>query len=200
MICLTVALRAEAKPLIDYYELKPYSPKGLFRVFKNEEIALVISGIGKIAAAAATTFLYTVLGQYPHRGWLNIGVAGHAERAIGEGVLAHRIMDMATEKTWHSQPIVEHIIPTDRLITVDTPEINYRDSAMYDMEASGFYAIACRFTQLELVQCYKVISDNLATPTSTIVPRRVEQLIVAKLDEIDGLIAKLRSRSGLKLG
>ena len=57
--CWVIALRAEAAPLIDSFNMKIVENKSLFPIYANEETghALVISGIGSIKAAAAATFL-----------------------------------------------------------------------------------------------------------------------------------------------
>ena len=54
-----IALRAEATPLIDAFNMKIVENKSLFPIYANEETghALVISGMGSIKSAAAATFL-----------------------------------------------------------------------------------------------------------------------------------------------
>ena len=57
--CWVIALRAEAAPLIDAFNMKTVENKSLFPIYANEEAghALVISGMGSIKSAAAATFL-----------------------------------------------------------------------------------------------------------------------------------------------
>jgi adenosylhomocysteine nucleosidase len=190
-----VALPAESKPFIDFYSLKSRSVPGAFRVYRNEAVALVVSGVGRVASAAATAYLHAVGGEPCNCGWLNIGIAGHAERTVGEGVLANRITDKSTGTSWFSAPVMDLTLTTGPLVTVDTPENRYAEPVMYDMEASGFYATARRCTSLPLIQCYKVISDNRAVSTSTLRARRVEQLMGDRLREIDQLICTLQNQS-----
>ena len=59
------------------------------------------------------------------------------------------------------------------------------------MEASAFYATACRFNSSELIQVFKVISDNHANPAEQISAQLTEEIISAKLDSIDVLIQQL---------
>jgi hypothetical protein len=59
------------------------------------------------------------------------------------------------------------------------------------MEASGFYATACRFTTAELVQVVKVISDNQTHPLSGLNAAIIEQLIAARLVLIEQMIDQL---------
>lgn len=188
-----MALPAESRPLIDFYRLKSRPVQGAFRVYRNESVALVVSGVGRIAAAAATAYLHAVGGEPGDCAWLNIGIAGHAERPVGEGVLASRITDKITGTSWFSVPVTDLALTTGPLVTVESPEIHYTESVMYDMEASGFYDTARRCTSLPLIQCYKVISDNRAVSTSTLRARRVEQLMGDRLREIDRLICALHN-------
>ena len=53
VINLMVALAVEAKPLVAAYGLSSEHARGPFRVFRGERMALVVSGVGKVAAGAA---------------------------------------------------------------------------------------------------------------------------------------------------
>jgi hypothetical protein len=59
------------------------------------------------------------------------------------------------------------------------------------MEASGYYAVAGRFSTAELVQCFKVVSDNREQSTATVTAERCAQLLTGKLHEIDQLLGAL---------
>ncbi len=91
MIRFVVALYSEAKPLVAHYKLSLVP--GPFRIYRNEQAAVVVSGIGKAAAAAATSYLHTKLGE-PKGG----DMAQHRHRRpprrpVGEVVVAHKIVD-----------------------------------------------------------------------------------------------------------
>ena len=51
---LVVALQAEAQPLITHFGLRCEAPMGMFRIYRSESMALVISGVGKSLSAAGT--------------------------------------------------------------------------------------------------------------------------------------------------
>jgi len=59
------------------------------------------------------------------------------------------------------------------------------------MEAAGFYDTARRFSTAELVQCFKVISDNCSSSTQ-ISAAFVEQLIQNRLGTIDLILERMR--------
>ena len=187
---LVAALNAEARPIIESFDLRARSVRGLFPIYENEGVALVVSGVGKLSAAAATSYLHAATGEEPNRGWLNLGVAGHPERALGEGVIAHSITDVATQRSWYPQQVIDSPCHSDRLNTVDVPK-KYTESAMYDMEAAGYYATAVRCSTSELVHCYTVLSDNRETPPITLTAKDVTQLIEERIGEIRDITAQI---------
>lgn len=191
MINLVVALPAEARPLIARYRLTDKTTRGGFRIYRNAGMSLVISGPGKIAAAAATALLASCNSAAEQTAWLNIGIAGHATHATGQSLLAHRVTDHATGKSWYPPQLFELATTTTSLLTVDTPENRYHHDLAYDMEASGYYAVATRFSSAELVQCFKVVSDNREHSTAAITAESCAQLITQALDEIDPLLDAL---------
>jgi nucleoside phosphorylase len=193
MLYLIVALPAEARPLAGHYKLRDKSASGPFSVFRNDTMALAVSGIGKLAAAAATAYLHGRLHRDGPAAWLNIGIAGHASRTLGDGVIAHRITDHASGQNWYPPQVLGLGIVTDNLLTVDSPQLDYRDGLMYDMEASGFYQTACRCTTAELVQCFKVISDNRDQPATAVTANDCADLISSCLDRIDRVVDMLQS-------
>ena len=196
MIRLVIALTAEARPIIEYFNLKKHLSQRLFPIYRNRDIALVVSGVGRMAAAAATAYLHSETGEYRDCGWLNIGVAGHAKWHCGLGVLANRIIDSSTLRCWHLNQLLGIPIELAPLITVDSPETEYSEEGMYDMEAAGFCFVASRCTALGLVQCYTVISDNHFTSNSTVTPYRVRQLISDRMVEIDNLMRCIINQAG----
>jgi hypothetical protein len=151
----------------------------------------VVSGAGKVSAAAATAFLQASGEHSGIQGWLNIGVAGHGKHAIGEGLLTHRITDQATGRHWYPPLVFNKIPPSDNLSTVDQASLEYPDGTMLDMEASGYYPTACRDATAERVHCYKIISDNRESPAGSLSARQVEELIAGRLEDIDALIAEI---------
>lgn len=194
MIHIVTALPCEARPILDYYDLAPLQQGGHFRVYGDEDYTLIISGIGKLAAAAACGYL-GALQASQHGAWLNIGIAGHRDYAVGDAYLAHRITDQASQQHWYPSVIFDPPCPTEHLISVDTAETGYALPALYEMEAAGFYNSAIRFAPSELVHCYKVISDNASSPADRVSPQQVETLIQDKILQITSIITTLQQLS-----
>lgn len=191
MICLITALQAEASALIDFFSLKKVRTKTLFPIYRNNNIALAISGIGKTAAAAATAYLYTAIDEIENAVWLNIGIAGHAQCDIGSGCIAHKITDAARQKSWYPPLLIDFGVTSMSIISVDSPETVYPEQAVYEMEACGFYAIASRASTAEIVHCYKIISDNLNTPVQRMRNSHIKQLIEPHVKYINTIACKL---------
>ena len=78
-------------------------------------------------------------------------------------------------------------------MTVDNPEQSYPENCAYDMEAAYFYQSATNYQSSELVQCYKIISDNKFLPTENINAKKVGTLIEKKLPDISIIIEALSS-------
>ena len=93
LVHLIAALPAEVKPLISRFNLQRVQPDRVFPVYRNRHISLVVSGVGKVNAAAASAFLYALNGFPNSAVWINLGIAGHKDLALGDAVLAHRITD-----------------------------------------------------------------------------------------------------------
>ncbi len=202
MINFVAALPVEAKPLITYYLLQPVSSKP-FHVYRNDDIRLVVSGIGKEKSKQAVSFLHDLFFPHPFplpggegRGegeaWINIGIAGHRDHEIGTGVLAHKITDSKSEKSWYPAFVFHPPVTTDSVLTVHSAESRYESPYVYDMEASGFYEAALRHSTAELVHCYKVISDNAKSSHRNVTPRLAEQMIGNRLNEIAILVTELQ--------
>ena len=182
MIRLVVALPSEARPLIRRFGLARVEG-GEARVWRGGQTALVVSGIGRAAAASATASL----GAAEPSGkaaWLNIGIGGHRTLPLGEVVLADEVIDGTGGPGWRSSPAFEPPCALATVTTVDRPETAYPQETVYEMEAAAFCAAAARYTSPELIQVVKVISDNAAAPPDRLTAGRVEELIQGRIETI----------------
>ena len=183
MLCIVVALPAEARPLVDHFKLKALDGHP-YRLYVGEDIHLIISGVGKVASAAAVAYLRARLGPTPIA-WLNIGIAGHAQAEVGTAILAHKVLDVGSGKSYYPVFAGPPSCSTDLLYTVDKPESSYEIGSACDMEASGFCDTALRFSSAELVHCLKVISDNPNSSWSDLNAHTISQLILAQLEKME---------------
>lgn len=183
-----VALKPEAQPLIEALNLKQVSSSGGFPRFESSGHShrLVISGIGKVNAAAATSWLGRESQSW--NAWLNFGIAGHQTAQVGSIVRAGRISDGATGRSWYPAsvwPAKKDKFLSIELLTVDKPTDQYPETGQYiDMEAAGYFPTALRFSTSELVQSFKVISDNQTTNLSDLRSPAVKQIVSEAVPEI----------------
>jgi hypothetical protein len=184
MILFVTAFDSEARPLIDHFRLKRQADHG-FPVYAGEDVWLVVSGPGKVNAAAATAHLHGRAGFPYNNTWINLGIAGHAELAQGEARLVHKITDENREQVWYPSMVVSTPWESLALRSVDQPDTSYETDDLIDMEASGFIHTALRFSCAELVHVIKVISDNRNNPAAIPKPAQVHEWIKPHLADID---------------
>ena len=198
MIHIICALKCEAKSLIAHHRLKNCSDSTSFPLYisQDKQISLTISDVGKINAAAATSFTHAFLQTSKQDIWLNVGIAGHKDLEIGEVIIAHKIIEQSSQHTWYPQILFSPPCQSMEVLSCDRPASDYTDTvfsgAVFEMEAAGFYATACRFASSELIHVIKIISDNQHQPVDKISVPFVADLLRDKLKIIDQLITSLR--------
>ena len=87
-----VALKAEATPLVESFELAKENAPSPFPIFANDRHRLVLSGVGKELASKATNFLSERFSN-PNQAWMNFGLSRHGDLATGTVFMANRIVD-----------------------------------------------------------------------------------------------------------
>ncbi len=182
-----VALECEAKPLIKHFGFKRCTDETAYSVFRTDHMTLTVSGVGKLAAAGATAYTQGRYGSNQHAIWLNIGIAGHLNIEVGDCRIAHKITDFERTKHWYPSILFTTSNATAELLTVSEIETEYEQNYLYEMEASGFYSSACRFSSLELIHALKVVSDNQFSPAETLSRKAVSTLIAGQLNAIETL-------------
>tara|TARA_B110000967_G_scaffold207534_1_gene257151 strand:+ start:524 stop:1366 length:843 start_codon:yes stop_codon:yes gene_type:complete len=187
---IIVAHGLEAKALVRMLELERHHVSSEFVEYSNSnKLHLLVSGIGKEAITAAVTYLgeQQASDSGEIRAWLNIGIAGHRDASLGNAWLGNKITDQSSGACAYPPQLIEGI-EVGSVVTVDEPENSYPLDAAYEMEASAFYAEATKYSTAELVQVFKVISDNLVNPISEIDIRSVPGLIAAQAPQLQILI------------
>jgi adenosylhomocysteine nucleosidase len=195
---ILVALDCEARPLIDQLCLRRVDQVTEFPLYANDSgLHLLVCGVGKFAIATACGFLAAIQKSAANKvaAWLNIGIAGHQCAILGSGLLAHKVTDASSGKTFYPPQLLNFSGSTTDLITVAKPETEYPRTAAYDMEASIFYDTALRFSSAELIQIYKIVSDNPGALVTQINKQNITEWVRGRLDEIRELIKALKELS-----
>ena len=183
MLVWVVALRCEAKPIIDYYRLKKSSAPNAFDIYSNEKMLCIISGIGKTAAAAATAWIATCNLDKGSIAWINIGTAGSAIHAVGTPLWISKISDDESRRNFYPIPLLDTKLETAHCQTLNQASTDYHPHQIYDMEAGAFFDIATQFSNAKLVHCLKIISDNPSQQTGRD-KARISQLINTHIDHL----------------
>jgi len=155
---------------------------------------LVVCGIGKLAMAGALGHTLGLLGNDPHPILINLGIAGHQTHARGSAFLIDKIIDADSERRFYPQLLPQLSCPSYPVKTWAKPQSHYAADYLYDMEASGFYEMAVKFSSAELIHGLKIISDNAKDPIEHINEQRVMDWITPQLPLLDNLLAKLMQR------
>ena len=100
MINIVCALHCEAKPIVDYYKLSAL-PNCIFPIYSNEQINVVVSGIGKVDTSAAMTYLFVKTLEHKNSAWLNYGIAGHKSAALGTWFNVNKISEVSSGLNWY---------------------------------------------------------------------------------------------------
>jgi hypothetical protein len=121
-----------------------------------------------------------------------VGTAGHRDRRPGDALLAHTVTDAASGERFYPTRLDGQLLEAVEVKTVPSPETRFDSDAAYDMEASGFYATALRFSTSELVQAIKVVSDNRETTTAGWKASVVRDLLETRIDGIAAAADRFR--------
>jgi nucleoside phosphorylase len=154
MIYIITALKAEAAHFIAYYQLD-HCQDAHFSLYENENIKLIIAGIGKIHAACATTYL---LQKFPSKNpkIFNIGTCAstHKDIMIGSLYQIRKIIDLATNHIYHIANNGEAITCVD----VALSSSRGLKTALVDMESVAVYLAAKHFGKD--ITILKIVSDH----------------------------------------
>ena len=146
MIYIMVALKAEAQAFVDKYKLKNY---------KNDEISIIITGIGSDAMFRATTNILKIFKKDDVI--LNVGICGaNKNYTIGQ------LIDSRFDK-----------------ITCSDMEVSKSGSNIVDMESLGFTNATKNIKNSFM---FKVVSDHFEPKKVT--KDKAKQLIFNKIDEM----------------
>ena len=190
-IFVFIALDCEAKPVINYFNLKKENINYPFPIYKNNNIVLTVTGVGKVAMAGAVAHTLAIFPDSQMPVMINIGIAGHRGQAIGSLFMAMKIVDTDSGKKFYPPLVGNNCLETSEIKTTSVPCTSYSEDCLIDMEASAFYEMAVRFTSSELIHSLKVVSDNESSSIDKIQAKLVSQWIASQMTEIELLLKQL---------
>ena len=210
MIYVMMALYQEAHGLIRELELKKNTAYAPFEVFDNESagIRLVVTGVGEIAAAAATAAVCARDGADAADFLINIGCcaagcckpadrdmdsrAAHAAQ-IGDLYVCHKITEQATGKTFYPDILYRHPWKERELVTGMQPlQRAAAHGALYDMEAAAVYQAGIRFFSPDRMLFLKVVSDFGIAGQERMTAEALTGLLEQYVKEVAAFLTNLR--------
>lgn len=161
MLYLVVALKAEAQAFVEKFKLKK-SKLNSFTLYANQEMKLIISGMGVQNARVATQTLVNHFDVTDEDVYYNIGICGASNAyEIGEVL---KIGEIAYEN--------EHY-----LFDANAKSIQCVDEAIYekthtshkivDMESFGFYDAIIHNPAIKRFSIIKIVSDHFEPESVT---------------------------------
>ncbi|MEG6567092.1 nucleoside phosphorylase [Thermoanaerobacterium saccharolyticum] len=189
MVYISVSMYVEAKPIIDYYNLKKDVDERFYQIFKSDNMRLIITGVGKVNCAAATSHLLAKIPPGDGDIVVNIGVCGAKDGfQIGTPYLINKIKDASTGKDYYTDVLLKHDFKECSIETFDKPLFNqdFLEEDMCDMESSGFYISASKYVEQHRIFLIKVVSDRVGI--DTVSKDDVLQFIQNNIEKIDDFI------------
>ncbi len=166
MIYICTAMYCEANSFIKQLNLKKDYNSHKFQIFKNEQIILLITGVGKVKAAVATAYLFSKYEPKDSDLFVNIGVCATKNKntAIGTAFFCNKIIENDTKKTFYPDMLLKHPFEENSVETcslaVSEKDIGIEGN-LIDMEASGIYESASIFFRSHQIFFIKIVSDYL---------------------------------------
>lgn len=167
MIFICTATYFEGESFIKKLSLKKDINITKFQVFKNNDITLIITGVGKIKATSALVHTFSIYNTQSPSLLINFGICGASNKKlpIGTTYLCNKLIDNSSKKTYYTDiiyntPFEEACIETyDTIINVP---IDYEITGdLIDMEAVGVYEGGSLFLHTHEIFIIKLISDYL---------------------------------------
>ena len=188
MIHLVVALPAEADPIVERLGLRREASARDLRLFASESVRLLVSGVGRAAAAEGVRQLRSRTAADDPL-WINVGVAAHRSLEIGQLVVVTRVVDVGSGRSWKLSGVETQRLPQASAATVDRPQRELRDDRLYEMEAAGFAEAVLETATERRAACLKVVSDRGADSPGALTGQEVRALMARNAERLAEVIA-----------
>ena len=177
LLYIVVALKAEAQAFVDRYKLEK-SSLGMYKLFNDANIRLIVSGMGVLNARNATQALINAYDITDEDIYLNVGICG-AESSIALGSL----LDFSSVE----YEGIEYKFKEEgeKITCVDKPLSEPLCKAV-DMESYGFYDAAVHNPAIKNFHILKVVSDHFEPESVT--KEGAKKLLFNQINAINSLL------------
>ncbi len=206
MVFLVTALTLEASPIIRHFRLKKDMSSGAFPVFRGGNLALAVSGTGKMKSAMAVVYLKSLFPQSKNDCLINIGFCGSTCQSLepGEMALFHKITDRDTGRDYYPDLFYDWGLPRAELschsrpVTLNDAELlfkgNLPDTFFCDMESAGIMEAGKKFFYAHRLVILKIISDRLQPEDLN--KELLTGYMTSKLPVLEAVVKSLQEESG----
>lgn len=175
LLTIYCALFSEAQEIIKRFQLKKETRNTHFQVFSDtkEEIRLVLTGVGAIAAATAVAELSGCYSPKQTDLLLNFGsCAARDEVPIGKVFVCNKLTEECSGRTFYPDMLYHHpfleaeLISEPKIKTLNerktdcTKEMEWKETRLYDMEAAAVYQAGNYYYGPHQMIFLKVVSDH----------------------------------------
>ncbi|QOY54551.1 hypothetical protein HUE87_11915 [Candidatus Sulfurimonas marisnigri] len=171
MLYIIIALKSEAQAFVDKYKLTKTKLEN-FTLHVDENMTLIISGIGVLNAKIATTKIIEKFKPNEDDIFLNIGICGaNKKHKIGE------LLEIASVIYKNENFLINE--NTSHVINCEDSEVDKDNFTIVDMESFGFYEAT---KEIKNIYMYKVVSDHFEPKQVT--KEKAKLLISSVINEI----------------
>lgn len=175
MLYIVVALKPEAQAFVDRYKLTKTKLSG-FSVFFNQDMMLIISGLGVENSAHATQAFINQYDITDDDIYLNVGICGASSTyEIGE------LVEIGT-LVYNTKSIQLASLSEKTLYCFDE-EVITNEYDIVDMESFGFYDAVIHSPAIKNYHILKVVSDHFEPETIT--KEATKSLLFNQIDAIN---------------
>ena len=198
MFFIVCALAAEARPLIAALSLRkdehacPYDT--YFSV--DSSVVMVLSGMGTVSAASATSYLLTRFQFHPRKDFLlNFGSCAGKDPGL---FLIHKITDEVSGRDFYPEMLYDlsscglPLSSEKALVTVPKVIASLPDpELLYEMEASGIFQAAMRFCPPHRMLFLKYVSDSGEEDPKKITSELLTERAIPHVPVVQSILEKL---------
>ncbi len=191
---ILTALKSEAKPIIDYYDLV-FDNSHSIPIYKNDIYTLLITGVGKVNVHKALT-LYYKNKDLAKSQFINIGIAGAHKNDcdLGQLFLINKVFDDFSKIPINLQYENYFGLLKNKVNTVSKPITNgeFKRKGLVDMEAYEICEVIKKVDDIDNLFILKIVSDFMDLNDGLLSSKQVYNLIEQNLVVIDSFLNAIR--------
>jgi len=191
---ILTALKSEAKPIIDYYDLV-FDNSLPIPTYKNDIYTLLIMGVGKVNVYNALT-TYFKNKELAKSQFINIGIAGGHKNDcdLGQLFLINKVFNDFSKISINLKYENYFRLKKNKVNTVSKPITNgeFKRKGLVDMEAYEICEVIKKIDDIDNLFILKIVSDFMDLNDGFLSSKQVYNLIEQNLVVIDSFLNAIR--------